>query len=150
MYCLSTFCCVCFTNSRRMQNLQNLDTDGISLLEKIKFCTFEKVIFYISRIISPLITKCSFLKEWIEKPPLHICAICQNNLNVSYEFKKKCIETNKVLRGYIFQLQHGPISVEKDANADLNVSLVDMRPCTPIFELIKNVSICKYSELSFT
>ncbi|GLV44356.1 hypothetical protein CBL_10160 [Carabus blaptoides fortunei] len=130
MYCLSTFCCVCFKNEKQLQVLQFIDTDGISLLEKIKFCTFEN--------------------EWSETNAIYICGVCQKNLIIAYEFKKKCIETNKLLRGYIFQLEHGPNTPKKRGNTDLNVSLSDFRASTPIFEFIKDDEIDNESEYSLS
>lgn len=57
MYFLSTFCGVCLTDRREVQNIHNKDTDDISLAEKLKYCSFKTVSIFEINFISSEINK---------------------------------------------------------------------------------------------
>ncbi|GLV44476.1 Kahuli [Carabus blaptoides fortunei] len=73
---------------REVQNVNNKDTDDISLVEKLKYCSFKT--------------------GWIDDAlPLFICYKCYNDLKIAYSFKKMCASNSIILKGYVSRLKYG-------------------------------------------
>lgn len=70
-------CRICITSSYEMSNIFNEKHPEI--LEKIEFCT-------------------GILLKPEDGLPAHICGMCSKNLTVAFDFKTKCIFSDKILR----------------------------------------------------
>ncbi|GLV41982.1 hypothetical protein CBL_10141 [Carabus blaptoides fortunei] len=131
MYCLLSFCCVCLSDREELQSLSNTDVDNVQLLDKLNFCAFET--------------------EWIQSNfPIFICYKCCHSLRIAYEFKRMCHKNNKLLRGYVSQLN--VTESMESLHSDRCSVLKDTKQSTMDMKVVQDTEIAQYckTELDYS